>query len=168
VTEASGQPFGKGALSSEGFVYDTDPAARAVVLVRHSQPALALGFLHRLQRAFYVDGADVTDVSVLSGLAGAVGFDPKAFEAAMHSETAKQETWRDYAVAHRAGVTGFPTLVIGPRPDGAYEPVTRGFAPMGTVLPAVARLVEGLAAASAGARPSVMPVSGAQGASGAG
>src|SRR3712207_1860168 len=36
VQEASGQPFDFGFLDRDGFVYDTEPAAKAVVVVRRS------------------------------------------------------------------------------------------------------------------------------------
>ena len=42
VQEASGQPFDFGFFDREGFVYDTEPAARAVVVLRRAGPELAL------------------------------------------------------------------------------------------------------------------------------
>ena len=60
-----------------------------------------------------------------------------AFAADLAGEDARQETWRDYALAQNAGVRGFPTLIIGPRLDGRYEPVTRGFRPAEEVLAAI-------------------------------
>jgi putative protein-disulfide isomerase len=147
VTEASGQPFGEHALATPGFVYDTDPAARAVVLVREFAPQKALAFLARLQEAFYVEGVDVTDVQVLADFAEAFGLDRESFAAAMEADEAKQAAWRDYAISQKAGVTGFPTLVMGPRADGAYVPITRGFAPAETVLPAIGGLLEVLGTA---------------------
>ena len=147
VTEASGQPFGERALAMSGFVYDTDPAARAVVLVRKAAPTKALAFLAALQRAFYVDGADVTDPEVLADFAASFGLDHGNFLEAMRTDEAKQETWRDYAISQKAGVTGFPTLVMGPRPDGAYVPITRGFATAETVLSAIGGLMEVLGTA---------------------
>jgi putative protein-disulfide isomerase len=147
VTEASGQPFGEQALATSGFVYDTDPAARAVVLVRKSAPDKALAFLAALQRAFYVEGADVTDLGVLADFAVAFGLQRGVFLAAMQTDEAKQETWRDYAISQKAGVTGFPTLVMGPRADGAYVPITRGFAPADTVMSAIGGLLEVLGTA---------------------
>jgi putative protein-disulfide isomerase len=142
VTEASGQPFGEQALATPGFVYDTDPAARAVVLVRKFAPDKALAFLARLQKAFYLEGTDVTDPDVLADFAEAFGLDREPFAAAMETEEAKQETWRDYATSQRAGVTGFPTLVMGPRADGAYVPITRGFSPTETVVSTIGGLLE--------------------------
>lgn len=147
VTEASGQPFGEQALGMSGFVYDTDPAARAVVIVRKAAPDKALAFLAALQRAFYVEGADVTDPEVLADFATAFGLDRGKFVEAMRTDEARQETWRDYAISQKAGVTGFPTLVMGPRSDGAYVPITRGFAPAETVVSAIGGLMEVLGTA---------------------
>jgi putative protein-disulfide isomerase len=139
VTEASGQPFDYAFLDREGFVYDTDPAARAVVIVRRRRPDLALDFLERTQRAFYAENQDITDPQVLAGLAADFGLDRDAFLAEHASEDAKEETWRDYAISQRAGVTGFPTLIGGPDQQGVYGVVTRGFAPPDQVLGTLSR-----------------------------
>ena len=127
VHDASGLPFDETALR-EGFVYDTDPAARAVVVVRRDDPELALTYLARVQRAFYAEARDVTQGEVLAELAAEHGLDRDAFLARWSAEDAKAETWRDYAVSQRAGVTGFPTLVAGPNEAGTYGVVTRGYA----------------------------------------
>jgi len=134
VNEASGQPFDANLLS-DTFVYDTDPAARAVVLMRGHDPALALSFLERVQRAFYAEGRDVTRPIVLGQLAAEFGFEADPFaEAVAGSEELKMATWRDYAVSQRAGVTGFPTLVGGPDDEGHFGAVTRGYAAADEVL----------------------------------
>lgn len=138
VTEASGQPFGPSGLDEPGFIYDTDPAARAVVLMRRNDTARALGFLHAVQRAFYADGVNVTGVDALATLAARFGQDAQAFAADLVSEEIKQETWRDYAVSRGAGVSGFPTLILGPGADGTYVAIARGFQPAAVVLPAIA------------------------------
>lgn len=139
VTEASGQPFDYAFLDREGFIYDTDPAARAVVIVRRRRPEIVLDFLERTQRAFYAENQDVTDPEVLAGLAAEFGLDRDAFLAEHDSEAAKEETWRDYAISQRAGVTGFPTLIGGPNAEGVFGVVTRGFAPPEQVLGTLSR-----------------------------
>lgn len=146
VHEATGLPFDENALAREGFVYDTDPAARAVVVVRRDGEELATDYLARVQRAFYAEGRDVTSGEVLADLAAELGIDRERFLAQWSSEEAEQETWRDYAISQRAGVTGFPTLVGGPNPDGAYGVVTRGYA---APEPVVAALRNWLQAAEA-------------------
>ncbi len=143
VAEAAGLPFDGAALDREGFRYDTDPAARAVVRVRREDPELALTYLARTQKAFYAEGRDVTDAQVLADLAAEHGLDRDAFLADFDSEELKQETWRDYAISQRAGVTGFPTLVAGPSAEGVYGVVTRGYQPGDQVLAALHRWLEG-------------------------
>lgn len=134
VTEASGQPFDYGFFDREDFIYDTDPAARAVVVVRSLAPEQALNFLERAQRAFYAENRDVSDPRVLADLAGEFGLDRNTFLAAHASQEAKDETFRDYAVSQRAGVTGFPTLVGGPDANGVFSVIARGFQPPATVI----------------------------------
>ena len=138
VTAASGQPFGPSGLDGPGFVYDTDPAARAVVLARGAHPERAIVYLHTLQRAFYSEGRDVTDAAQLEVLAEAAGVWSKGFADAVAGEALKQETWRDYAVARGAGVSGFPTLILGPQSDGTYIAIARGFQSGDGVLSAIA------------------------------
>lgn len=146
VHEASGLPFDPAVLDREGFVYDTDPAARAVVVARREGQDLAARYLTAAQRAFYAENRDVTSGEVLGDLAEAFGLDRAAFLAAWDSEDAKQETWRDYAMSQNAGVTGFPTLVGGPNDQGVYGVVTRGFAPGEQVLSVIRSWIAGIAA----------------------
>jgi putative protein-disulfide isomerase len=129
VHEATGLPFNGAGMAAPGFVYDTDPAARAVVVARRDGEEMAASFLGRAQRAFYEEGRDVTRGDTLADIAEELGLDRAPFLEAWASEDAKQETWRDYAISQRAGVTGFPTLVAGPNDEGVYGVVTRGFAP---------------------------------------
>ena len=129
VHDASGLPFDAAVLEPAGFVYDTDPAARAVVVMRRDDQERALAYLGRLQRAFYAEARDITCGDVLADLAAEHGAASDLFLAQWAAEDAKQETWADYAVSQRAGVTGFPTLVAGPNADGVYGVVTRGYAP---------------------------------------
>lgn len=146
VHEASGLPFDPAVLDRDGFIYDTDPAARAVVVVRRQSEELALRYLGAAQRAFYAENRDVTSGEVLADLAADFGLDRSAFLVDWSSETAKQETWRDYATSQRAGVTGFPTLVGGPNDQGVYGVVTRGYAPPEQVLAVLRDWIAGIAA----------------------
>ena len=137
VHEASGQPFDYGLFDRDDFVYDTDPAARAVVLVRRTEPALALTYLENAQRAFYAQGRDVTDPEVLADLAAEFGFDRGLFRTGLAEEALKHETWRDYAISQRAGVRGFPTLLVGPNADGTFALVSHGYQGAENILPAI-------------------------------
>ncbi|MBI1197189.1 MAG: DsbA family protein [Phenylobacterium sp.] len=134
VHEASGLPFDASLLRTGTFVYDTDPAARAVVVVRRHGQDVAVRYLAAAQRAFYAEARDVTSGEVLADLAAELGLDREEFLADWASDAAKQETWRDYATSQRAGVTGFPTLIGGPNEHGVYGVVARGYAPAEQVL----------------------------------
>jgi len=142
VAKATGQPFDFAILERDDFVYDTDPAARAVVVTRRFDPELALAYLGRAQRAFYAQNRDVTSVEVLADLAAELGLPRSEFLAQLATEEARTETWRDYAIAQRAGVSGFPTLVAGPNEEGVFGVVTRGFSPGPQVLPILQHWME--------------------------
>ena len=146
VTEASGQPFDYGFFDRDGFVYDTDPAARAVVLARREGPVMALDYLRSAQQAFYAQNRDVTRPEVLAALAEDLGLDPIVFRDGLETEDVKQETWRDYAISQNAGVRGFPTLIAGPGADGTFTLITRGFNTADAVLPMVDRWLKVTAA----------------------
>ena len=146
VHEATGLPFNGAGMSRPGFVYDTDPAARAVVAARRDGEEMAAAFLTRAQQAFYAEGRDVTTAQVLGDLADELGLDREPFLELWAADETKQETWRDYAISQRAGVTGFPTLVAGPNAEGVYGVVTRGFAPGEQILTILKEWLERIAA----------------------
>lgn len=146
VHEASGLPFDPAVLDRDGFVYDTDPAARAVVIARREGDDLAVRYLAATQRAFYAENRDVTSAEVLGDLAAGFGLDRVTFLEAWAMEDAKQETWADYALSQRAGVTGFPTLVGGPDEHGVFGVVTRGYAPPEQVMAIVKSWISSIAA----------------------
>jgi putative protein-disulfide isomerase len=124
VQRQSGQPFSHALLERDDFIYDTEPACRAVVTVRENASELALSMMHAVQRAFYAEGLDVTRAEVLAdayaGVCASVGsdFDPTAFAEAWASDSMKDATRKDFALAQEWGIRGFPTLlaVRGERP----------------------------------------------------
>jgi putative protein-disulfide isomerase len=138
VHEASGQPFDFAFFEREGFVYDTELPAAAVVLARNLSPDLAFAFLKRAHAAFYVENRDVTELDVLADLAAQLGIERDAFRDALTSEEIKTATWRDFATSQKAGVTGFPTLIASTDQKGHYAMVTQGFQPAENILPVIA------------------------------
>lgn len=126
VHEASGQPFDYAFFEREGFVYDTEPACRAVVAAGRLKPELALDLLLRLQEAFYSRNRDITARDTLCDLAATLGLDREGFAEAFDDEATVAQTRRHFATSQRAGVTGFPTLLAG-SDEGGYAAVTVGY-----------------------------------------
>ena len=88
-----------------------------------------------MHAALYAENQDVTDEQVLADLAIPFGLERDDFVQAFRSEEAKQETWRDFATAQRAGITGFPTLVAGVGDGAEYTLVTQGYEPADRLIP---------------------------------
>jgi putative protein-disulfide isomerase len=147
VHEASGQPFDMAFFDREGFVYDTEPAARAVVVVRRSGTAPALAYLKAVQHAFYAENRDVTDPEVLAEVANEAGLGRDGFPDAIRSEETRQETWTDFAISQKAGITGFPTLLAASRQGAEYGIVTQGYQPPDRIVPVLDRWLEAVRAA---------------------
>ena len=138
VRARTGQEFDFSFFDREGFVYDTEPACRAVVAARRVAPARALDMLAALHRAFYAEGRDTTQVDALCEIASEQGLDERAFRDDYMSEAAIKETRGDFYVTRKARVQGFPTLVGGTE-EGALTLLTHGYAPLEDLEPAIAR-----------------------------
>jgi putative protein-disulfide isomerase len=134
VSEKTGLPFNDDALTREGFIYNTEPACRAVVAARKLAPAATLAVLQAIQHAFYASGMDVTRTDVLSEIGSSVltnhGFptDAAAFEAVLTSEETIMATHDDFALTQKWGVNGFPTLVL--ERDGRLDLIASGYVEM--------------------------------------
>jgi putative protein-disulfide isomerase len=135
VHAASGQPFDLHFFERDSFVYDTEPAARAVVVVRRHGMEKALAYLNLVQRAFYAENKDVTDDEMLADLVAGVGIDRATFLRDFRSDGAKTETWHDFAITQRTGVTGFPSLIAGIGDGPEYSAVSLGYQPEDRIIP---------------------------------
>jgi putative protein-disulfide isomerase len=85
VGAATGQPFATDFFDREGFVYDTEPACRAVVTARRLMPRMALPFMARIQQAFYAENRDMTAADAITEVAEEAGFDRARFAQAFAS-----------------------------------------------------------------------------------
>lgn len=144
VHEASGQPFDFNFFQREGFVYNTEPASRAVVLLRRQSMTSGRAALARIHRAFYAENRDVTSTEVLAELAVELGMDEVDFKTQFNAENTLEETWQDFAIAQQSGVRGFPTLIAGIGDNQGYALVTNGFQPVGRLIPTLTAWLESL------------------------
>jgi putative protein-disulfide isomerase len=118
VEKRSGQTFGTALLDKEYFDYDTEPACRAVVVARamlHATDpdgARLLGFFTAIQKKFYVDSQDPTELAFYADICGAAGLDFAQFSAGFESEQFRGETGGDFELSRGWGVRGFPTVIV--------------------------------------------------------
>jgi putative protein-disulfide isomerase len=112
VAAASGMPFSEAILARDDFIYDTEPPCRAVVTARTIDASRSAAYFKSVQLAFYRDGRDVTDASVLAGIAVEGGYDGAEFARALDSREMREATRADFAHTQALGIAGFPTLAI--------------------------------------------------------
>ncbi|MDQ7970829.1 MAG: DsbA family protein [Oxalicibacterium faecigallinarum] len=131
VGETTGLPFSDAGLQIRHFVYDTEPACRAISATGLLAPQSALTVFQAIQHAFYAKGLDVTKGEVLAEIVvqvleqDGVQIDQGEFLKTWASEEARSVTREDFEQAKRWGVTGFPTLILEHR--GELHLVTAGF-----------------------------------------
>lgn len=111
VHERTSQPFNFVFEMGDTFTYDTEPASRAVVVTRQLAPQKEWEFLKHVQKAFYVQNADVTKAAVLEGLAINLGIDSSQFREIFQDSQTKQKVWEEFDQVRQFGVDGFPTLL---------------------------------------------------------
>lgn len=134
VHQRTGLPFVTETLSRPDFVYNTEPACRAIVAARMLAPTAALTVFHAIQHAFYAEGQDVTQGKILADIASTalmqagIAVAPAELLQLWASENVIEATQADFKQSQRWGIAGFPTLVL--ERDGQLDLVTSGYMPM--------------------------------------
>jgi putative protein-disulfide isomerase len=139
VAERTGQTFTAASIERAGWTYDTEPSCVAVVAMREIRPEVTLSWMTRLQRAFYVEGVDITDLSVFPRIAEEFDVEEQRFTDVLWAEATWRRTQADFDEARSLGILGFPTLLV--RDGEQLRPVTRGYAPWEHLEPALTRLL---------------------------
>ncbi len=111
VHKASGQPFKFEILDTE-LLYDTEPACRAVMIVRELQPNSVMQFFHKVQTAFYAKNHNPHLTTTYSDIAVSMGINRNEFENKFESEEYKKQIKEDFLRASQLGVRSFPTVLL--------------------------------------------------------
>lgn len=112
VEKVTGQPFDYGFFERTGFVYDTEPASRAVVTMRYLKPEKELDMAEEVQRAFYASNNDVTKTEVLTAIAVNLGAEEEAFQEQFTSDLMKEKTMQDFLIARHLQANAFPSVYL--------------------------------------------------------
>lgn len=136
ISEITGRPFDLSFLEREGWVYDTELPARAVVTARELAPDVAWPLFERLQRAFYAEAVDITDPEAYPPLVTEFPeLDADAFAERLTSDDSRKAAWRDFSRARKMGVEGFPALFLAD--GGRVVPLAFGYRTADTISPLV-------------------------------
>ncbi|HGM5580261.1 TPA: DsbA family protein [Pseudomonas putida] len=145
VAEATGQAFRFEGAMPDGFVYDTEPACRALVTARELDAERGWALLKLIQRSFYEQGLDVTRAPQLVDLAEQAGLDRERFSATFSSAETRATTNADFAWVQDLGIAGFPTLLA--ERNGQLALLTNGYQPSDRLQPLLRRWLQQAACA---------------------
>jgi predicted DsbA family dithiol-disulfide isomerase len=97
-----------------------------------------------LFKAFFEQGRDIGDPSVLCEIAGENGLDPQALRQALHMQTYTAAVLEDQQLARVLGISGVPIMFVR-NPDASWEKALqlRGAVPYGAMESAVRQLLDG-------------------------
>ena len=112
IGERTGQAFSFDILKDASFIYDTEPASRAVVVVRRMKPEIEFEFFKAVQLAFYKDNRNTNELQTYLDLAEQFELDKEAFQQLFESEEIKQKVKEDFQLSAEMGIRGFPSLVL--------------------------------------------------------
>lgn len=107
------------------FIYDTEPACRAAVVVRDIHSEKLLDYIELIQKRFYVENQDITHTDQLSDCATHLGIDADQFLSHFNSANMKTQTQKDFQLAFEYEATGFPTVLANY--DGGFFPLAIGY-----------------------------------------
>ncbi len=126
VHKMSAQEFNFENPMPEGFVYDTEPASRALVAFGKINTENTLALFHDIQHAFYIEHRDVTQQQVLVDLVSTFKINESDFLEHFLATETKQQTQQHFKNTRQAGVLGFPTLVF--QHEKQHQFLSRGYA----------------------------------------
>jgi putative protein-disulfide isomerase len=144
VKESTGQPFRFEGAMPTGFVYDTEPACRAVVAARRIDEHCAWTMARGIAQAFYRDGLDVTCTATLVDIAEAIGLSRIRFAETFDLAATAEATQADFQWSQSLGISGFPTVLA--EKDRQFALLTNGYRPLEELAPLLARWLDRAAA----------------------
>ena len=139
VEKATSAHFDYSFFNRTDFVLDTEPACRAVVVVRKMENSKALTYYELISQSFYKENQDTTDTDTLKKLAKEIDLDTDEFIELFESDLIKQETLEDFRFTQRVGITGFPTLIAKEKSeeDQKLALLSAGYQPYENLIPII-------------------------------
>jgi len=140
IEHETGQKFSYDILDVDGFIYDTEPASRAVEVARTMKPDIALPFFKAVQTAFYFENKSTHDINTYLKIAEKFNLNQQKFEELFYSKAIIESTSNNFAQSVESGVRGFPTLVL--QKGDSFHLVTNGYQKATALIPALEELLQ--------------------------
>lgn len=112
VEKISGQPIDYSFFDRTGFIYDTEPACRALVTMRYLKPEVEFEVAEAVQSAFYARNQDVTNPAVLAAIAFQFGVGEETFLEKFSTQEMREKTQQDFVIARHLQANAFPSLYL--------------------------------------------------------
>lgn len=128
VENRTGQVFSFDNLAELGWIYDTEKACRAVVVLRKLKPEDEFAYFAKIQEGFYRYDRDPHDPMTFASAAKEFGVDQDTFLELYNDPASSQKTWDEFGWAQSLGVRGFPTVLV--RDGEEYALLTNGYQPL--------------------------------------
>ena len=149
VADVSGLPFDMTGMNKPGFIYNTEPACRAVVtaklLADDGDAGDLLKVFRAIQHAFYAAAKDVTNEAVLAEVCvnalnknGAGAYDVESYLETLQSPSTHDETRQHFEQIQRWGIRGFPVLCVVK--DNGLHIIASGYTKLENLQQALAEL----------------------------
>lgn len=128
VAERTGQEFGMGILNETGWLYDTERACRAVVVMRKLDPQKIFAYFGAIQKNFYLNNHAPEPVETYADEAQKFDVDRQTFIDTYEATETIDETMQDFAWSAEIGIRGFPSVLV--RKDEEVTALTLGYQPL--------------------------------------
>ena len=138
IGKKTGQEFGFDILDQADFIYDTEPASRAVVVMRKLKPEQSLAFFKDVQRLFYKDNKNPKDIGNYKELVKKYGVDFEEFKAQFLSAEIYDLTKADFRYAQQLGIRGFPSMVY--KKGEEYFLLSNGYAKADQIINSIKKM----------------------------
>lgn len=119
------QPFRYDILDQSDINYDTEPACRAVVVVRSMNAEKQFDFFRRIQKAFYYQNKNLGIIETYYPILNELQLDKEEFAKRFNSQEYKDLVKKDFERAGDLGVRGFPSVLL--ETDGKLIVLSRGY-----------------------------------------
>lgn len=125
VKETTGQKFSFEHALKEDFIYNTEPACRAVITAGLLDATKTFDYFTAIQAAFYTENQDVTELACLQQIVADCGLDAEEFERLFLDDKQSASAKKSFEFTQKVGVQGFPTLILNKQDQ--LHVITRGY-----------------------------------------